>query len=206
MQKRNNFFGTGYSTAIWLLLRRTLVQSIYTVQQYALIYQSMKKHTALLLLCVISILSGACNKKMYYKKVSDNIGDFDLVIKYVQQRRLLIPNDSLILKYNSTLYWNQMKCIYNSSLQDSTLAIFMKKFDLDRICFTQDKKPYFDSVITFHKNYAPFFGKAITVRYDFGRSGFRDSITLGSVFKDGSSKVINELFLYSLNSKPVFGE
>src|SRR5690349_12676392 len=93
------------------------------------------------LVIIICLVALACNRKMYYNRVQANTSDFDFVLSYIQKNNFLDLDDSIALKNNATIHFSN-KCIYQEKIQDSTVSAFMKKYDLDRICFHKDKQNF----------------------------------------------------------------
>lgn len=114
-------------------------------------------------------------------------------------------NDSIKLRNNTSIHFDN-KCLYEGQIQDTLLSSFMSKYDLDRICFHKDKQNYYDSVITFHKNYNPILGAAVTINYDFGNSKIRNKINAGEKFPHQTALIIDGKYIYLANSSPAFGE
>ena len=142
---------------------------------------------------------------MYYSKVKANTHDFDFVLSYIQNNKFLELNDSLKLNDSTTIHFGN-KCLYEEQIQDTLLSSFMHKYDLNRICFHKDKQNYYDSVITFHKNYNPILGSSITINCDFGNSQLRDKIKAGEKFLNQTTSIINDKYIYLSSSKPAFAE
>ena len=142
----------------------------------------------------------------YYRKVLNNTYEFDFVISKIYDQRLFVKNDSLLLKNGKSILVDGDICIYYENLNDSLVKNFMKKYELKKICYTRIGTEYFDSVVTFHKDYTPFMEKAIIISYDFGKSGLRERAKNGNKLKDENVKIMNDLYLYRLRLKPAFGE
>jgi hypothetical protein len=153
----------------------------------------------------ICIIAFSCNRKMYYNTIQANTHDFDFVLSYIQKNKLLELNDSLELHDKTAIHFDN-KCIYEEKIQDSLVVSFMKKYDLTRICFHKDKQNYYDSVITFHKNYNPVLGSSVTINYDFGKSKLRDRIKSGEKLPDLAASIINDKYIYLLKPRPALGE
>jgi hypothetical protein len=147
----------------------------------------------------------SCNKKMYYSSVKSNTRDFDFILTYLQKNKFLELNDSLELPNITTIHFDN-KCLYEEQIQDTLLSFFMNKYDLSRICFHKDKQNYYDSVITFHKNYNPILGPSITINYDFGNSKLRGRIRAGEKLPNLAASIVNDKYIYLVNSRPAFGE
>ena len=126
----------------------------------------------------------------------------------IQKNALLKIEDSILLSNGAAISISNNHCLYAESVNDSFILSFMKKYNLDRICYYKNKEGFYDSVIAFHKTYTPFLGNAETVSYDFGSSSsiLRSKIKTGLTLKDQKLKIIDSLFLYQQNSKPAFGE
>jgi hypothetical protein len=142
---------------------------------------------------------------MYYSSVKANTRDFDFILTYLQKNKFLELNDSLALHNIMTIHFGN-KCLYEEQIQDTLLSSFMNKYDLNRICFYKDKQNYYDSVITFHKNYNPILGSSITINYDFGDSKLRSRIKAGEKLLNETAYIINDKYIYLLDSRPAFGE
>ena len=151
------------------------------------------------------MLSISCSGQSYYKKVNDNIKEFTQVIDRLIQKHTLELDDSLLLRNTEVIKFRN-KCLYKEQVNDPLVRDLMSKYNLNRICLTKYNNEFFDSAITFHKDYAPFFGKAIVITYDFGKSRLRDLTNQGNEVKDEKVKIINSKFLYRVRSKPSFGE
>lgn len=160
----------------------------------------------LLLIVILITLMTSCYSQRYYRKVVNNVGEFDLAISRIQNQNMFIKKDSLLLKNGEVIRYDNSTCLYYEDVNDSLLKKFMEKYELKRICFSRLNNEYFDSVITFHKDYTPFMGKAVIISYDFGKSGLREKIRNGSKLKDEDVKIMNDLYLYRVKSKPAFGE
>lgn len=160
----------------------------------------------LLLIVILITLMTSCYSLKYYNKVVNNVGDFDLAISRIQNQNMIIKKDSLLLKNGEVVLYENSTCLYYEDVSDSLLTKFMEKYELKRICFSLLNNEYFDSVITFHKDYTPFMGKAVIISYDFGTSGLRKKIRNGNKLKDEDVKIINDFYLYRVKSKPSFGE
>ncbi len=80
------------------------------------------------------------------------------------------------------------------------------KYNLNKVCYSNDKDNYFDSVISFHRDYNPFFGKSIIIFYDYGNSNLRKQILNETPPPNEEFKIINDSFIYRLNRKPALGE
>jgi hypothetical protein len=156
-------------------------------------------------LIIFSLFLLSCKGQSYYKKVRDNIGDFRQAIAVLNQKQMLQLRDSILLQNTGIIKVNN-KCVYKEEMKDPLIGNFMNKYDLTRICFSKYNNEFFDSAITFHKEHTPFFGKAIIVTYDFGKSGLRDLIDQERRIKDEKVKVINNEFIYRVRPKPAFGE
>jgi hypothetical protein len=154
---------------------------------------------------IFSILTTSCYSQKYYKKIIRNIDDFTNAIQYINQQGSFLSKDTLKLKDGTVINHNS-NCIYVEDVKDSILKKFMLDYHLKRICFTKANNSFFDSVITFHKQYSPLTGKAVIITYDFGRSSLRDTIMKGGKLKDEEIKIINALYLYRVKNKPSFGE
>lgn len=147
----------------------------------------------------------SCTAHRYSQKSKKNIKDFGLAIDHIMENALLAPADSLVLRDGLVIKYDH-KCLYRQSTDDSLLIGLIKKFDLKRICFWRYDDGSNDSAITFHRDYNPFFGKAVVVVYDFGKSELRDKVKAGIKKEDEKIVIINDLFLYVIKSRPAFGE
>jgi hypothetical protein len=158
-----------------------------------------------MILLVVSLLPipGMCQS--YYKRVADNIEDFATVVTILNQKHLLELDDSIHLR-NGEIVKFKNKCLFTDQVNDLQIKAFMKKYDLKRICFSKYDNKFFNSVISFHKDYSPFFGKAIVITYDFGKSGLRDIINRKVELRDERVKIINSMYLYRVRYRPSFGE
>jgi hypothetical protein len=158
-----------------------------------------------MIIVAISLLPNLCMGQSYHKKVSDNIEDFTNVINILNQKRLLELDDSIRLQNREIIKFNN-KCLFMEQVTDPQIKGFMKKYDLKRICYTKYNNDFFDSVISFHKDHPPFFGNAVVITYDFGKSALRDMTNQNVKLKGEKVKIINDMFLYRLRSRPAFGE
>jgi hypothetical protein len=158
-----------------------------------------------MILLAISLLPIPSMCQSYHKRVVANIEDFTSVIIILNQKHLLELNDSIHLQ-NGEIIKFENKCLFAEQVSDQQIKDFMKKYDLKRICFSQHNDEFFDSVISFHKDYSPFFGKAVVITYDFGKSGLRDMTNLKIELKDEKVSIINDMYLYRIRSRPSFGE
>lgn len=156
-----------------------------------------------MVLLIFSITSCAGHK--YYRRVANNISSFDNAISDIRQQGYFTKTDTLLLSNGHIINYNNV-CIYPEKIKDPSLNSLMQKYEFKRICFSKNKTQYFDSVITFHKDFSPWFGKAIVVTYDFGKSGLRKLTKKGVALKNEEVRVINDLYLYQIRSKPAFGE
>jgi hypothetical protein len=143
---------------------------------------------------------------MYYSKVKNNIEDFNLAVNHLQQKHMLINNDSILLRNGEAINYDNGKCLYYEKVHDSLIRRLMIVYNLKRICFSRLNNEFFDSVITFHKDYNPLFGKRIIISYDWGKSEVRDKTKEGNQPKDEKIKIVNNVYLYRIKAKPAFGE
>lgn len=165
----------------------------------------MKKLFINLVVAMLMILT-SCSGQKYLKKVKRNIMEFDLVKNHLHIKNEFNKNDSITLKHATDIKINGNICIYNESPVDSITGNFLKKYDLSRICFSRLNNAFFDSVITFHKVFQPFLGKAVIITYDFGKSRLRENVKKGMQPKNENVKIINDFYLYRVKSNPEFGE
>lgn len=154
---------------------------------------------------IVIILTTPCFSQNYYKKVVTNIGEFTNAIHYINQHSDLLSKDTLKLKDGTKISHNNA-CVYLENVRDSILKKFMLNYQLKRICFSKIDNNYFDSTVTFHKEYSPLTGKAVIITYDFGKSNLRKRIMQGDKLKAENVKIIDTLFLYRIKNKPSFGE
>lgn len=159
----------------------------------------------LLTILAFSIFITSCYSQKYYKKVVNNIDDFTDVLHYINQKESLLSKDTVKLK-DGTIIKQSSICVYVEDVKDDTLKKFMLNYQLKRICLNKVGNDFFDSVITFHKEYPPLTGKAVVITCDFGKSNLRERIMRGDKLKDEEVKIIDALFLYRVKSKPSFGE
>lgn len=155
---------------------------------------------------ILTTLMTSCYSQRYYRRVVNNVGEFDHVISRISNQHIFEKNDSLLLKNGETIQYNSNICLYYKDMNDYLLKRFMKKYELKRICFSRLNNEYFDSVISFHKDFIPFMDKAVVISYDFGKSGLREKTKNGSKLKNENVRIMNELYLYRVRSKPAFGE
>lgn len=171
-----------------------------------------KRYINLVTLLVLISLNSCAVCDNYYYKVNKNKVEFYTIVEYIRNNKILVNKDSIVLNNQKTIYFNS-KCVYYSKydkgnkLTDNVLIEFMDKYSLDRICLEERNDNFYNSVITFHKNYNPILGKSKTIDFDFGKSPIRDRIVLGKK-KEGnySIRIIDSLFIYSINKNPAFGE
>jgi hypothetical protein len=156
---------------------------------------------------LLSLCTIVCSGQFYYSKVKKNTYDFDAIVDLINSKTLLEPIDSLVYSDGRVSVFDH-KCLYASDKNENDPAItsFMLKYDLTRICSSSFNDQFFDTTISFHKDYAPFFGNAIVIFYDFGKSGYRDMTIHGKMRNDERVKIINDKYLYRVRTKPAFGE
>lgn len=160
------------------------------------------RHFAMILLASWFV---SCAGQKYYRKVTKNIGSFDNAISNIRQHGYFSKTDVVPIGEGKVADLNKV-CIYPEDIKDPALSNFMREYQLKRICFSRRKDQYFDSVITFHKDFSPMFGKAVVVTYDFGKSGLRELTNKGGKLKDEEVKIINDFYLYRVRARPAFGE
>src|SRR5688500_932855 len=119
-----------------------------------------KMSNRILSLWLLLVFTASCTNQLYHKKVTANITDFTEAIHVLKKERLLEPDDSIILKNVGAIKLNN-KCVHDDAVREPSIILFMKKYDLSRICFARYADQLLDSAIMFHKKYNPFFGKAI---------------------------------------------
>lgn len=158
------------------------------------------------LIGLISTISISCTSQRYYKKVKNSIDEFDRIVNYIKDNKLPAIKDSMVRSKELGNKHEINICFYVEDIEDSSLVKFMRKFDLKRICFSKYQNDFFDSVITFHKDFNPILGKAVIITYDFDNSELRNRVKKGEGIKDEKVKIINSLYLYRLKLKPAFGE
>ncbi|MDR2206479.1 MAG: hypothetical protein LBE36_10055 [Flavobacteriaceae bacterium] len=175
---------------------------------------------------LIVILNSCQTTDNYFRKINKNINDFHEIINYIDERKIFTKMDSVVLSGSDMSFTLNSKCVYyeNSNIKysesmkensdksvpknDSVINEFMKKYKLDRICFEKRKDTsYYHKVIHFHKDHNPIFGVCKNIDYDFGNSPLRNRIENGmKKEKSYRYKTMDNLFIYSINKKPAFGE
>lgn len=142
----------------------------------------------------------------YYARVKNNISEFKAAADYIAKNKLFEMQDSINPKKADFIYFSETIAVYRTEIRDSTILAFMDKYHLDKIVLEKRNNTYYNSAIIFHKDYTPFFGKLKTIDYDFGKSPLRERINQGAK-KDGGCfvKIIDSLFIYSVNRNPAFG-
>lgn len=170
-------------------------------------FSTKQRRLALLIVLVLPLflILFSCSHKMYYKKVRKNIVDFKTIVERLQTEGDFQSMDSIVLK-DGLVINSHHKCLYYTDSIDIKVAQFMHKYDLKKICVTERSDEYFNHMISFHKEFNPFFGKADVVYFDYGSSEFRNMVSEGIARKDERVKIINDYFIYSLRLKPAFGE
>ena len=148
----------------------------------------------------------SCYSKRYLKKVAHNIDDFSQTIEYLDQNGFLLQKDTIFLKGHEPLSIHNSACWRSDTFSVDFLKRLYAQYNLNRICYSKDKDNFFDSVISFRRDYNPFFGKSIMVIYDYGNSNLRKQILNGTSPEGIEYKIINDFFLYRVNKKPAFGE
>lgn len=148
----------------------------------------------------------SCYSNKYLKKVTRNIDEFSQAIAYLDQNSYLQQQDTIFLKDHSPLSIHHSACWHSDTFDVDFLKRLYSQYNLNRICYSKDKDIFFDSVISFRREYNPFFGKSIIVIYDYGNSNLRKQILNDTSPEGIEYKIINDFFLYRLNRKPAFGE
>jgi hypothetical protein len=160
----------------------------------------------LILLALCAILGVSCSNQLYYSRVKKNIAQFDIAVTDIRRQQLLLHNDSIRLN-GDHVHTFDYTCLYqDDKIHDSLLVNFFRRYGLTKICISRQFDKYFDSVIVFHRDYTPFFGKAITINCNFGKSGLRDSIEAGIGINGIKAKTINDKYVYIVKKNPAFGE
>lgn len=156
---------------------------------------------------ILMLMATSCGvHDTYYIRVRNNISEFKAATDYISKNRLFEIQDSINLKKAGSIHFSRAIPLYRTEIRDSTIMAFMDKFHLDRIILEKRNDTYYNSTLIFHRDYAPFFGRLKTIDYDFGKSPLRDRINQGAK-KDGGCfvKIIDSLFIYSVNRAPAFG-
>lgn len=158
------------------------------------------------LIAYMFIMLTSCSGQKYFNKVKKNIKEFDLVINHLQIKNEFSKNDSITLKDGSSIKIDKNICVYDENSGDPITENFTKEYDLTRICFSRLNNQFFDSVITFHKDFTSFLGKAVIITYDFGKSKLREDVKKGIQPKNENVKIINDFYLFRVKSNPELGE
>lgn len=166
----------------------------------------MKNIKHLVGFCLLLTVLTSCYSKRYLKRVTNNIDDFTDVIAYLENNGYTLKQDTIFGKDNTPLSIKKSSCWSKKNFREDTLKHFFSKYDLKNLCYSKEKDNYFDSLISFHRDYNPFGGKSIMVFYDFGRSKLRSQIIEGTLPDNAKYGIINDLFIYRVNRRPAFGE